>query len=90
MILHKSLVRKRRPYVTIGASSLRQLNGLGCKIFIRDLLKQIANAIQPSPPLVVRVHDEPRRLLDIGMGEHAVFGPRVIGPKPSGFQIHRR
>ena len=41
-----------------------------------------------AAPLVLGVHHVPRRLGRVGVEEHGVLGPRVVGPPLAGLEVH--
>src|SRR5579871_6181900 len=49
----------------------------------------MADDIEPGTLLVVRIHYVPWSLPDIGVGEHFVFGARVVNPTAPRFNVHR-
>ena len=40
----------------------------------RDVTQEVVDAVQPGTSLVVTVHDPPRGLLDVRVGEQGVLG----------------
>jgi hypothetical protein len=56
---------------------------------VRNLLDEVGDAIEPRVLLVVGVHNIPRSLLSIGVGEHRVLRFGVVYPVSAGFDIHR-
>ena len=58
------------------------------KIPVGNLAQEMMDAIQPSPSLIVRVDDPPRRLRTMRALEHDLLGFGVAIPAPEGFDIH--
>ena len=55
---------------------------------IGDQTKNVADHIEPSAFLVVRIQTIPGRLFDVGMGKHFILGPGRLHPAAAGFQVH--
>src|ERR1035438_3690618 len=85
---NEALIGHRRPDVFSSVQS-RQLDRLGGQILIRNHGEKVANAVQPGALLVVRIHHVPGDLLQVGVSEHFVRGPRMRNPTCAGFKIHR-
>ena len=49
-------------------------------VYLRDEAQEVADDVQTGPPLVVGLHDPPRRLLRVGVGKHLVLRDRVLDP----------
>ena len=58
------------------------------KVFVRDLFKEMFDAVQVSVSLDGRVNNSPWALFGIGKGEHNIFCFRVVLPFVKRFQIH--
>ncbi len=85
---HEVLIRERRPYVALCFLTWRQLDRRWCQVLIGDQAQQVLDTIQARVLLHIRVYDTPRRLLDIGVGKHGVFGFGVFHPALARLQIH--
>src|SRR5579871_158695 len=66
-----------------------QFERLWREVLIGDEGEQVANDVEAGAPLVLGIDDVPGCLLDVGYGEHFVFGPGVFRPSSAGFQVHR-
>src|SRR5215207_2450051 len=55
---------------------------------VRDVAQQMADDVEPSPPLVVGVRDVPGRPGGVGRTEHVVARAGVVVPPAVGLQVH--
>ena len=63
-VRHKRLIgASRRPDVAAVGLTRRELDLIGRQVAIRHKAQKVADDVQPSPPLVIGLHDPPRRLL---------------------------
>src|SRR5215217_3931259 len=80
-----------RPLVVIRAlhRALRQPDLLARDGFVWNEAEELAYAVEPGAPLVVRPEDVPRRMLRVGGVEHHVTGAGVLEPAAPRRQVHR-
>src|SRR5580704_3004920 len=66
----------------------RQLYFFARRLLVGDFAQNMSERIQPRPPLIVGMHDIPRRPRGVGREEHLVACPRVVEPVGIRFEIH--
>src|SRR5580704_18447276 len=66
----------------------RQLYFFARRLLVGDFAQNMSERIQPRPPLIVGMHDIPRRPRGVGREEHLVACPRVVEPAGIRFEIH--
>src|SRR5918997_4730135 len=77
-----------RPVVTGSAGTLAQLDRLGQDVVVLDGVKQVSDAVQARPLLVVGLDGAPGRLGRVGVGEHRILGLRVLDPQLARLDVH--
>src|SRR5262249_28469120 len=55
----------------------------------RDLVEDMGNAVEPRPPLIVRMDDVPGGVPAARSLQHCVARPRVVVPPPECHEFHR-
>src|SRR5262249_46742384 len=70
------------------AGSLRQLDLRVRHFLVGNRPQDVRDAIEPPAPLVVGLHDVPRRVLAVRLFQHHVARPRVVVPAPVRFEVH--
>ncbi len=71
------------------AHPLGQVDGRVLDGAVGHLLQQVADAVEAGALLVDGVDHPPRRLGDVGAGQHVLLGPGVALPAPARFDVHR-